>query len=308
MINRIRIATRNSALALWQANHVKRVLEQAWPRLAVELVGMTTQGDQWLSAPLSEVGGKGLFIKELEQALLDGRAEIAVHSMKDVPAELPPGFVLPVIGFRDDVRDVLVGRTAPTVAALPAGAVIGSSSLRRGAQLRARRPDLAVRPIRGNVQTRLAKLDAGEFDALILAAAGLERLRLTDRITEHLSVEDSLPAAGQGALGIECAADNGPVRELLAPLNDDEVARCVEAERAVSRSLGGDCSLPIAAYAVLDDRRIRLRALLAAADGSRVLRCECAGEHPDVLGAEAAAALRAQGADEVLAGLRHARG
>jgi hydroxymethylbilane synthase len=308
MINRIRIATRNSALALWQANHVKHVLEQAWPKLAVELVGMTTQGDQWLSAPLSEVGGKGLFIKELEQALLDGRADIAVHSMKDVPAELPPGFVLPVIGFRDDVRDVLVGRTAPAIAALPAGAVIGSSSLRRAAQLRARRPDLVVQPIRGNVQTRLAKLDAGEFDALILAAAGLERLRLTHRITEHLSVDDSLPAAGQGALGIECAADNGPVRDVLAPLNDADVARCVEAERAVSRSLGGDCSLPIAGYAVLEGQRIRLRALLAAADGSRVLRCECVGDDPDALGADAAAALRVQGADEVLAGLRRARG
>jgi hydroxymethylbilane synthase len=307
MNQQIRIATRKSALALWQANHVKHSIQGVHLALNVTLVAMTTMGDLWLSAPLSEVGGKGLFIKELEQAMLDGRADIAVHSIKDVPAELPAGFVLAAVGFRDDVRDALIGRTAATVAALPAGAVVGSSSLRRGAQLLARRPDLTVKPIRGNVQTRLAKLDAGEFDALILAAAGLERLQLKHRITEHLSIEQSLPSAGQGALGIECAAGNQALIELLRPLNDVDVARCVGAERAVSRSLGGDCSLPIAAYAVLEGTAIRLRALLAAADGSRVLRCECTGTDPEGLGAAAAQALRDQGADEVLDGLRRAR-
>jgi hydroxymethylbilane synthase len=307
MSRTIRIATRQSALALWQAEHVKAALERAHPGLAVELAGMSTEGDRWLSAPLSEIGGKGLFIKELEQAMIEGRAELAVHSMKDVPAELPPGFVLAAIGFRDDVRDVLVGRTAPTVAELPPGAVVGSSSLRRGAQLLARRPDLVIRPIRGNVQTRLAKLDAGEYDAIVLAAAGLARLELTQRATEYLSVDDSLPAAGQGALGIECAADADAVRTLVAPLEDADVARCVRAERAVSAGLGGDCSLPIAAYATLEDGGIRLRALLASADGKRVLNADCRGPTPEFAGDAAVTALKALGADAILAELRRGR-
>jgi hydroxymethylbilane synthase len=300
----IRIATRESRLALWQAEFVKAQLIAIHPDLEVELVGMTTRGDRWLSASLSEVGGKGLFIKELETAMLDGHADIAVHSVKDVPAELPDGFVLAAIGFRDEVRDALVGNRAATVAELEPGARIGSSSLRRRAQLLARRPDLVVMPVRGNVNTRLDKLDAGEFDALLLAATGLIRLGLGHRIGEWLTVDDSLPAAGQGALGIECPSQRSELLELLAPLNDSTVARCVHAERAVSRSLGADCSMPIAAYAVSLGDRITLRALLAAPDGSRVLRCVVSGTEPASLGAAAAAALRQQGADAILDALR----
>jgi hydroxymethylbilane synthase len=296
----ILIATRNSRLALWQATFIKAQLQTLYPQLQVELVGMTTRGDRWLSAPLSEVGGKGLFIKELETAMLDGRADVAVHSMKDVPAELPEGFALPVIGFRDEARDVLVGNTATSVSELRPGARVGSSSLRRRAQLLARRADLDVAPVRGNVDTRLAKLDAGEYDALLLAATGLQRLGLGYRIGEFLTLDDSLPAAGQGALGIECPSGRGDLLELLAPLNDVTVARCVSAERAVSRSLGADCSMPVAAHAVADGSRLTLRALLASADGSRVLRATVSGDDPAALGAAAATALRVQGADAIL--------
>ncbi|HET6472347.1 MAG TPA: hydroxymethylbilane synthase [Pseudomonadales bacterium] len=306
-VRRLRIATRKSRLALWQAEFIAAEIRRRRPDVDIELVGMTTRGDQWLSAPLSEIGGKGLFIKELETAILDGRADVAVHSMKDVPAELPSGFALPLIGYRQEVRDVLVSAGAASVAQLPRGARVGSSSLRRRAQLLARRADLHVEPVRGNVNTRLEKLDAGDYDALLLAGTGLQRLGLGDRIREFLSLDDSLPAAGQGALGVECAADRSDVVELLRLLNDPVVARCVTAERAVSRHLGADCSLPIAAYAVERSGRVELRALIASESGERVLRCAVAGVDPDAVGGEAAADLRRQGADAILAALRSAR-
>ncbi len=302
----VRIATRKSELALWQAHFIKMQLERAHADLIIEIVGMTTRGDNWLSAPLSEIGGKGLFIKELENAILEGRADIAVHSMKDVPANLPDGFVLPVIGFRGEVRDVLVSAGAGSIAALPPGAIVGSSSLRRQCQLLARRPDLVVRPVRGNVNTRLAKLDHGEYDALLLAGAGLQRLGLESRIRQFLSIEESLPAAGQGALGVECRADRDDLLDVLAALNDSSAARCVDAERAVSRALGADCSLPIAAYAQETDGRLTMAALLGNVAGTRVLRASVTGTDPAALGEAAAVALRSQGADEILADLRGA--
>jgi hydroxymethylbilane synthase len=295
------IATRESPLALWQAEFVKARLEEAHPGLRVELLGMRTQGDVWLQSPLSEVGGKGLFIKELEQALQQGRADLAVHSMKDVPAALPEGFVLPVIAFRDDVRDALVTSASGGLDALPRGARVGSASLRRQSQLLARRPDLEVGPVRGNVGTRLGKLDAGEFDALVLASAGLHRLGLESRITEYLDVERSVPAAGQGALGIECRADADEVCALIAVLNDPQVSGCVLAERAVSAGLGADCSAPLGAHAVLDGDVIHLHAVLASVDGRRVLRARASGTDPQAVGGEVVSALRADGADQLLA-------
>ncbi len=307
MTERVRIATRSSALALWQANFIRDELIRIHRGLEVELVALTTAGDRWLSAPLSEIGGKGLFIKELEVAMLEGRADIAVHSMKDVPAELADDFAMPLIAYRADVRDALVCATATSVGALPRGARVGSSSLRRRSQLLARRPDLDVQPVRGNVNTRIGKLDAGEFDALLLAAAGLERLGLEARIAERIETRDSLPAAGQGALGVECRAERRDLIELLEPLADRDVARCVGAERAVSAALGADCSLPIAAHAVVHGGRIRLEALLADADGKRVLRATVEGTEPLALGKAAAAKLREQGAEAILAALRAAK-
>jgi hydroxymethylbilane synthase len=305
-IHRLRIATRKSRLALWQAEFVKSELARVHPGLEIELVGLTTAGDRWLSAPLSEIGGKGLFIKELEAAIVDGRADVAVHSMKDVPAELPDGFALPAIGYRQEVRDVLVSAQAASVAQLRPGALVGSSSLRRRAQLLARRPDLRVESVRGNVNTRLDKLDAGDYDALLLAGTGLQRLGLGERIREFISLDDSLPAAGQGALGVECASDRAEIVELLESLNDPTVAHCVQAERAVSRHLGADCSLPIAAYAVVGNQGIELRALIASESGEQILRCTVSGRDPDAVGASAAAELRRQGADAILEDLRHA--
>lgn len=297
------IATRESPLALWQAEFVKTELEAAHPGLEVGLLGMRTQGDRWLQSPLSEVGGKGLFIKELEQAVLDGRADLAVHSMKDVPAALPDAFVLPVIAFRDDVRDALVTRDGRGFDDLPAGARIGSASLRRQAQLRARRPDLQVSPVRGNVGTRLGKLDAGEYDALVLASAGLHRLGLSGRVAEYLDVQRSVPAAGQGALGIECLATAKSVRALLAVLDDPLVRRCVEAERAVSAGLGADCSAPLGAHATLQGDQVQLDAVLASVDGRRVLRASARGSDPAVVGGRVVADLRRQGAADILAAL-----
>lgn len=303
-MDRVVIATRESPLALWQARFIKARLEATHPGLTVELLGMRTQGDRWLSTPLSEVGGKGLFIKELEQALFEGRADLAVHSMKDVPAVLEPGFELAAIGFRDDVRDALVSPAGHTVATLPAGARVGSASLRRQAQLLARRPDLIVQPIRGNVGTRLGKLDAGEFDALLLAAAGLERLGLQQRISERLSVEQSMPAAGQGALGIECRTDASAVRALVAALDDANMAPCVRAERGVSAGLGADCSAPLGAHAVREPSgALFLRAVLARPDGGRVLRASARGVDPERVASEVVGALEAEGAAAILAGL-----
>jgi hydroxymethylbilane synthase len=300
----VRIATRQSALALWQANFVRDALLHHHPGLEVDVVGLSTAGDRWLTAPLSEMGGKGLFIKELEVAMAEGRADIAVHSMKDVPAELPSGFALPVIAFRADVRDAFVSTRFARLADLPAAAVVGSSSLRRRAQLLLHRPDLEVRPVRGNVNTRLDKLDRKEFDALLLACAGLDRLGLAGRINERLEVDRSLPAAGQGALGVECPAERSDLLKILAPLNDDAVNRCVTAERAVSVALGADCSLPIAAHATLAGGLIRLAALLSDRDGRQILRARAQGVDPEVLGREVAAALRADGADRILEELR----
>jgi hydroxymethylbilane synthase len=300
----LRIATRKSKLAMWQAEFVKTRLERAHPGLDVELVGMTTQGDRWLSSPLSEIGGKGLFVKELEQALVDGRADIAVHSMKDVPAVLPEGFAIPVVAFREDARDVLLSRGGERLIDLPACARVGSSSLRRRAQLLQVRPDLSIQPLRGNVDTRVAKLDAGELDAIVLAAAGLERLGLGGRITERLTVDVCLPAAGQGALGIECRSDDADVQRWLAALADAATARCVAAERAVSAALGADCTLPIAAHGVLDGSSVALKALIASIDGQKVVRCEVTGVDPEAVGAEAARRLERGGGDAILKELK----
>ncbi len=295
------IATRESALALWQAEFIRAELRRAAPGLVVELLGMTTRGDRWLGSPLSEVGGKGLFIKELEEAMADGRADVAVHSMKDVPAELPDGFALPLIGYRADARDALVAPGGATLADLPPGAVVGSSSLRRQAMLLTNRPDLRVKPVRGNVGTRLGKLDAGEYDALVLAAAGLQRLGLGERISQLLPVDVFLPAAGQGALGVECRADAEEVRALLASLVDPGVAGCVLAERRVSAGIGADCSAPLGAHAQHREDGMDLVARLASPDGSRVLEARASGADPEALGQAVAESLLAQGARELLA-------
>ena len=300
----ITIATRESALALWQANFIRDRLIEAHPNLTVHLLGMTTQGDRWLNAPLKEIGGKGLFIKELEVAMLEGRADLAVHSVKDLPAHLPEGFSLPLIGYRDDVRDVLLGEPEG-VAALPPNARVGSSSPRRQAQLLAMRPDLRVDSIRGNVQTRLSKLDDGEFDAIVLAQAGLSRLGLARSDAYVFSVAQCLPAPGQGALGIEIVTDS-PVQALLETLIDKDVAHCVEAERGISAGLGADCALPVAAHAELTTNgEIHLRALVAQADGSRVLRAEGHGAEPGPLAQRLVEQLLSQGADSILANARH---
>lgn len=265
---------------------------------------MTTRGDQWLSAPLSQVGGKGLFIKELEVAMQEGRADLAVHSMKDVPAVMPEGFTLAAIGHRADPRDALVGTDVVSLAALPRGARVGSSSLRRQAQLKRLRPDLELSPVRGNVNTRLAKLDAGEFDVLVLAVAGLERLGFGERIAARLSVDESLPAAGQGALGIECLTGATDVLERIAVLNQADVAARVRAERAVAETLGASCSTPLGAFAEqADDGQLWLRARLAAPDGTQLLTGEGRGVDPEALGRAVAEQLFTAGARPLLAAL-----
>jgi len=303
MSDTLTIATRESKLALWQANFVRERLLAAHPGLNVELLGMTTQGDRWLSAPLSEVGGKGLFVKELEIAMLERRADIAVHSAKDLPARMPEGFKLPVLAYRDDVRDVLLSKSGD-LGALPQGARVGSSSLRRRSQLLAQRADLEVVPVRGNVGTRIDKLDRGEYDAIVLAAAGLKRLGIHRDDAYVLDVDTCLPAPGQGALGIECR-DDAQVLALLAPLQDDSTARCVAAERGISAGLGADCSLPVAAYALADAAgEIRLRALLGRADGSQIIRSSASGRDPATLADSVLQELYALGAQAMLAELR----
>lgn len=287
---------------MWQAHFIAEQLRLAHPSLQVELIGMTTKGDRWLSSPLSEVGGKGLFVKELEAAMMAGAADIAVHSMKDVPAVLPDGFDLPVIAFRDAVEDVLISH-AGELASLPQGARVGSSSLRRQAQLLAIRPDLDIRPIRGNVDTRLGKLQAGEYDAIVLARAGLNRLELELDGVQVLPVDISLPAPGQAALGIEARADS-EILDLLEPLKDDETAACVSAERAVSAGFGADCSLPIAAYATQTSGVITLAGLIASADGKTILQAEAQGAVPEEVGQSVVAALYRSGAQAVLDSLR----
>jgi len=298
--HRLVIATRASRLALWQAGHVKERLEALHPGLRVELLPMTTSGDQLVDRRLDQAGGKGLFVKELETAMADGRADLAVHSMKDVPAELPPGFTLAAITAREDPRDAFVSNRYRTLADMPAAAVVGTSSLRRAAQVSERYRRLEVRLLRGNVETRIAKLDRGDYDAIVLAVAGLVRLGLAARISARLPIDESLPAPGQGALGIECRGARADVVALLAPLADPSTVQCVYAERAVSRALGGSCALPLAAYAVLAAGRIELQALVASADGQRVLRAHAAGTDPEEVGARAAQSLRAQGADAIL--------
>jgi hydroxymethylbilane synthase len=303
-VKQLVIATRRSRLALWQAEHIQKELARLHAGLAVELLPMSTKGDEILDRSLDKVGGKGLFVKELENAMTDGRADLAVHSMKDVPAELPPGFVLAAIGAREDPRDALVSNRFATLAEMPRGAVLGTSSLRRAAQVRERHPGLEVALLRGNVETRVAKLDRGEYDAIVLAVAGLVRLGLGPRIRSRLSLDESVPAPGQGALGIECLAARDDVQRILAPLADATTALCVRAERAVSRALGGSCSLPLGAYAEMRDGKIELTALVASQDGRQVLRTRATGSDPEEVGAQAARSLRDQGADAVLGALK----
>ena len=268
------IASRESKLALWQAEHIKAQLEALYPECEVSILGMTTRGDQILNVTLSKIGGKGLFIKELEQALADGRADLAVHSIKDVPMELPQGFTLAAIGERASPFDAFVSNRYGSLQDLPAGAVVGTSSLRREALLRARFPHLVVKPLRGNLQTRLGKLDNGDYDAIILAKAGLERLGLHDRIRDTLSEQESLPAAGQGALGIEIAAHRLDLLEVLNPLNHPQTHACVSAERALSRTLDGSCQVPLAAYCTEQNGMLRLRGFVGRPDGSEMLEAE----------------------------------
>jgi len=304
---RLVIATRESPLALWQAEYVRDALQRAHPDLSVELLGMTSRGDQLLDVPLAKVGGKGLFVKELETALLDGSADIAVHSMKDVPMEFPGGLELGVICEREDPTDAFVSNRYSDVDALPAGAVVGTSSLRRECQLRERRPDLQVKFLRGNVNTRLRKLDEGEFDAIILASAGLMRLNMHERIAARLRPEDSLPAGGQGAVGIELRSADSETLALLAPLHHEATAIRVRAERAMNRHLQGSCEVPIACYAqLLGDDELYLRGLVGRADGSEILRAEARATpaQAEQLGVTVAKSLLEQGAAAILAGIR----
>lgn len=301
--NLLKIATRQSPLALWQANFVKYQLETLHPGLRVELVPMVTKGDVILDSPLAKIGGKGLFVKELEAALLDGRADIAVHSMKDVPMEFPQGLGLSVICRREDPRDAFVSNKYAALADLPAGAVVGTSSLRRQCQLKQLRPDLQVHSLRGNVGTRLSKLDQGEYDAIILASAGLIRLGLAERIRSFIEVEQSLPAVGQGAVGIECRSDDLAVQQLLAPLADQQTTLCVLAERAMNRRLQGGCQVPIGGYAIIENEQLWLRALVGELDGSQIIRAEGQGDltAAEQLGTQIAESLLAQGAGQILA-------
>lgn len=299
----LRIATRKSPLALWQANFVKDRLEALHPDLQVELVPMSTQGDKILDTPLAKVGGKGLFVKELETAMLEGRADIAVHSMKDVPVEFPDGLGLHTICEREDPRDAFVSNHFNQIGELPQGAVVGTSSLRRQCQLRAARPDLVIRDLRGNVNTRLAKLDAGEYDAIILAAAGLKRLEMAHRIAAFIEPEQSLPANGQGAVGIECRLDDHELHALLAPLEHPETRIRVLTERAMNRALQGGCQVPIGAYALVQGEEVWLRGLVGSPDGSHVIRDEIRGPlaEGEALGHTLAQRLLAAGADVILA-------
>ncbi|MEC8526026.1 MAG: hydroxymethylbilane synthase [Pseudomonadota bacterium] len=301
-MNSITIATRESPLALWQAHFVEAELKRHHPGIEVTLLGMTSRGDQLLDKPLYKVGGKGLFVKELETALLDERADIAVHSMKDVPMELPPGLTLGVICEREDPRDALVGVTS--FDDLPEGARLGTSSLRRSCQVMQRRPDLQIGFLRGNVNTRLAKLDAGKFDAIILACAGLKRLGFDDRIGAAIDEDFLLPAGGQGAVGIEYRETDSRVAELLAPLAHEETSRRVIAERTVVRRLDGGCDVPIASFAVAEGDSLWLRARVGSPDGKTVIVSEARGSEPEALGLEVADALIAKGAAEILKAAR----
>jgi hydroxymethylbilane synthase len=298
----LRIATRKSALALWQAEHVAAELRAAHPGLRVELVPMSTRGDEILDKPLATIGGKGLFLKELEVAMLEGRADLAVHSLKDVPAELEPGFSLPAILPRADAADAFVSNDFSDLAALPLGAHVGTSSLRRQAQLRAVRPDLSLLDLRGNVGTRLAKLDAGHYEAIVLACAGLERLGLAARIRSRLTAPDWLPAPGQAAIAIEARNDQPDVLELLAVLDDADTRLAVTAERAMNHALGGSCTVPVGAWCTLTERGLHLRGMVGDVNSGRLLLAEAQadGDQAITLGQQVADALFAQGADKLL--------
>ena len=300
----LRIATRKSALALWQAEHVAAALRSAHPGLRVELLPLSTRGDEILDRPLAAIGGKGLFLKELEVAMLEGRAELAVHSLKDVPAELEPGFNLPAILPRADAADAFVSNHHADLLALPSGARVGTSSLRRQAQLRALRPDLQLLDLRGNVGTRLAKLDAGGYDAILLACAGLERLGLAARIRSRLAAPDWLPAPGQAAIAIEARADQVGVLQWLAALDDAETRLAVTAERAMNQALGGSCTVPVGAWCVVGEHGLHLRGMVGDVVAGRLLRAEAVSgsDQAAALGREVAAALLAQGASQFLGG------
>jgi len=296
---------------MWQATHVRDRLAALYPQCQIEILGMTTRGDQILDKTLSKVGGKGLFVKELEVAMADGRAHLAVHSLKDVPMELPEGFELAAILEREDPRDAFVSNDFDTLAALPAGSIVGTSSLRRQALIAARYPQLVIKPLRGNLDTRLSKLDRGDYAAIILAAAGLKRLGLTRRIRAYLEPEDSLPAAGQGAMAIEILSGNGAgfdVRAMLAPLNHTHTAQAVQAERKVSKVFGGSCQIPLAAHATVDGDTLHLRAMVATPDGRRSAYAEASGPAalPEAVGEQAAQKLAEQDADGILAECRAA--
>ncbi len=302
---RLVIASRESALAMWQAKHIQARLQALYPQTVVEILGMTTTGDQILDSPLARIGGKGLFVKELEQALEDGRADLAVHSMKDVPMNLPEGFELAAIGEREDPRDAFVSNQYKCLEDLPQGSVVGTSSLRRQSQLMARLPHLKIESLRGNLQTRLRKLDEGQYAAIILAAAGLKRLGLEQRIAGLIDPASSIPAVGQGALGIEIRAGRDDMMALLAPLNHPETAACVIAERAASRALAGSCQVPLGAFAEIHDGVMRMTGFVASIDGQRMVRAEATGtpRSADALGRELAQHLVAQGANKILAEL-----
>lgn len=300
----VRIATRKSALALWQAEYVKAQLEHFHPHISVELVPMTTKGDIILDTPLAKVGGKGLFVKELEVAMLEGRADIAVHSMKDVPVDFPDGLGLQTICPREDPRDAFVSNTYAKLSDLPEGAIVGTSSLRRQCQLKAKRPDLDIRDLRGNVNTRLKKLDEGQYDAIILAAAGLIRLKMSERIAQYIEPEEMLPANGQGAVGIECRTNDDTIKALLAPLECSKTRARVLTERAMNKALEGGCQVPIASYSVIcaEGKEIYLRGLVGAIDGSEIIESEITGPVADgeILGNTLAQELLSRGADKIL--------
>ena len=301
----LKIATRKSPLALWQAEHVSARLREAHPGLQVELIRMVTQGDKILDTPLAKVGGKGLFVKELEVGLLEGSADIAVHSIKDVPVEFPSGLHMPVILDREDPRDAFVSNRYKCFIDLPEGACVGTSSLRRQTQLLAQRPDLKIKDLRGNVGTRLQKLDAGHYDAIILASAGLTRLGLGERIAEYLATDISLPAIGQGAIGIECRQGDTEIGHLIAALNDEDTAVCVRAERAMNQRLEGGCQVPIGGHATLDGDTLMLRGLVARNDGSEIVSGSVSGtrEEAEQLGIALADDLLSRGARAILAEL-----
>ncbi len=297
------IASRESRLAMWQAETVRALLLQLYPHSTVEILGMTTRGDQILDRTLSKVGGKGLFVKELEVAMQEGAADLAVHSLKDVPMELPEGFELAAVLEREDPRDAFVSNQYQSLADLPAGAVVGTSSLRRQALIAARFPQLLIQPLRGNLDTRLAKLDRGEYDAIILAAAGLKRLGMAERIRSVIEPDDSLPAPGQGAMAIEIPSGRSDLQDLLAPLNHTDTELAVRAERTLSRNFGGSCQIPLAAFATVNNDVMRLRAMVATPDGKRIARAEVNGSaaSPEALGQEIARVLEAQDAQSILA-------